>query len=838
MNKLLYFFLIVPILVISQNKIQGIVIDSENHNPLPYASVITNTNSGTLTNTKGKFIIESSSTISAIEVSYVGYKSVKIDITNKDKFVKIKLKPSVENLNEVLITAKENPALQLIRNTIENKSKNNIEKSLATFKFNAYNKVLVTANPDSISNKIDSIYVLKEGKKTFKKLDSTNFKFKKEIDVQHLFISEKVSEFKFQKGKKKKETILASRMAGLKQPLYEILALTFQDFSFYNEFYSIAGTKYINPIATNALKHYNYKILDTTKIQNKKTYVVYFKPKPKDEKNILGIEGLLYLDTETFAITKGIAELKGVVNVKAEQDYIYKQAYKTWFPSNQNIVLKKGNNSKKMLLFGGAVKFSSNKPNDSIIKPKGKKPEDITYFISKTTNSNIEINTTVKVKNSASTLEFNEDAHKKPTEFWNTYRTDSITKRGITTYYKLDSIAEEEGIDKKINLARHILKGEYPTKYLNLNLGKIINLNNYEGLRLGFGGATNRNFSTKFRIESYAAYGTKDNKFKYSFGGAVRLNKDYNTWFGANYTNDISEAASLNFISKNTSFSPVNPRNLNISKFYNYKTIKGYLTHDIQPNLEAKLQFSTGKYKPLFDYQYVSGDKNLNEYNLTTAAIGIQYNPKNEYMNSPIGKLTIKNEYPQITFQATKSIKNMLDSDFGFTQFNLRIFHKIKRLRKATTSILLEGGIVFGDAPITHLYNTTPNYTQKNPWFNRITFAGKNSFETMGYNEFISDRFSALHIKHQLKPFKITKKFHPQVTLVTRTALGTIDNIAYHKNITFKSLKKGYFESGIELNELFKGLGFSTFYRYGPNQNLKVSDNLAVKLTYKFRLGF
>ena len=55
-------------------------------------------------------------------------------------------------------------------------------------------------------------------------------------------------------------------MAGLQQPIYEFLGVTFQDFSFYNEFYTIAGTKYINPIAKNALKHYNYKILDT--IQN------------------------------------------------------------------------------------------------------------------------------------------------------------------------------------------------------------------------------------------------------------------------------------------------------------------------------------------------------------------------------------------------------------------------------------------------------------------------------------------------------------------------------------------------------------------------------------------
>ena len=391
---------------------------------------------------------------------------------------------------------------------------------------------------------------------------------------------------------------------------------------------------------------------------------------------------------------------------------------------------------------------------------------------------------------------------------------------------------------KKINLARNILKGYFPTKYVNLNLGKIINLNNYEGLRIGFGGVTNTNFSNKFKIEGYAAYGTKDKDFKYSYGGSLRLIKETNTWFGVNYTNDIQEAASLHFISKNTSFSPINPRNLNISKFFNYKTYSGNIVHDIQPNLEVKLQFKTGKYEPLFEYQFISEGKTYTNYKLTSASIGFQYNPFSEYMNSPVGKLTIKNKFPQFTFQLSKSLKDVFESDFDFTQINFRILHKIKRLRKATTTLMLEGGVVFGDAPLTHLYNSTPNYTYKSPWMKRITFAGKNSFETMGYNEFISDRYLAFHFKHDLKPIKISNKFRPQFTFVSRAAIGAIENQSYHQGIDFRSLKSGYYESGLELNRLFKGFGASAFYRYGPNQNTRVSDNLAVKLTYKLNLGF
>lgn len=838
MKKVLTLLIyILPLLVVSQNQIRGIVTDSKTDKPLPFASIITNTGFGVLTDVDGNFSIETKNSFNAIKISYIGYTPVEIPIKTNTPFLSIKLTSSIENLNEILITAKENPALEIIKNTIKNKSKNNIEKALNTYKFNTYNKILVTANPDSINGKIDSIYKLKkDGEKQFISVDSSNYKFKKDLIKQHLFISEKISEFKFEKGKKQKEIVLASRMAGLKQPIYELLAITFQDLSFYHEFYTLAGTKYTNPIANNALKKYNYKILDTIDNEIGSSILIHYKP--KKEKGNLGIEGVLYIDTKQFAINKAIAELKGLINIKATQNFSYQEQYQIWFPKTMNVMLRKGETKENVALFGGAIKVSESKKNDSIIRTNTKGESDITYFISKSTNSNIQINTPINVKKSATTIQFKDDAHKKPVDFWNLYRTDSLTQRGKTTYIYLDSVAKTEGVEKKINFARNILKGYFPTKYINLNLGKILNLNNYEGVRLGFGGETNSDFSSIFKIESYIAYGTKDKDFKYSVGASTRVNKNSNTWIGGSFTNDLKEAAALDFIKENNSFSPINPRNLNIDKFYNYKIVKAFVSHDIQPNLEAKLQVSSGDYLPVFEYQFNSLDKNLIAYKLTLATLGFQYNPKNEYMNSPVGKLKIKNAFPQFTFQFTKSFENVFHSDFDFTQINLRISHKIKPLKKATTTILAEGGIVFGDTPISHLFNATPNYTFKSPWRKRITFAGKNSFETMGYNEFISDKFAALHVKHQLKPFIISEKFKPQLTAVTRVAIGEIENPEYHSGLTFKGLNKAYLESGLEFNNLFKGFGLSSFYRYGVYKNDLWSDNLAIKLTYKLSIGF
>ncbi|MFK5878657.1 MAG: DUF5686 family protein [Flavobacteriaceae bacterium] len=839
MKKLLLLLLFFPFISFSQYQISGVLTDSKTNEPLPFATILINEYNGTVTNIDGEFILKSNKKIEKVFISYIGYDSKNIDISKNNSFLKIALTPNVESLNEVVITSKENPALQIIRNAIKNKKQNNIELSLNSFKFNSYNKLVITANPDSISSKIDSIYRMKNGIKEFAYVDSMNYVFKKQLDRTHLYLTEKISNYTFESGKKKKETILASRMAGLKQPLYEFLAITIQDFDFYDDTYTVIGTKYANPIADNALKQYDYKILDTVKNTQGNSFMIYYKPKKK--KDIAGLQGVLYIDNQSFAITSAIAELRGIVEVKATQSYEYIDAYSIWFPIETHITIKKGENDEAISLLGGAISFSQEdepKQDSTLIKPNRIKPEDLLYFSSKSTNFDIEINQPVTVKRSANTIEILDDAYKKDEEFWNQYRTDSISQRGKETYVFLDSVVVAEGVEKKLNIARKVLKGYFPTKYVDLDLGKIISYNNYEGFRLGIGGITNTNFSQKYRIESYVAFGTKDTNIKFKFGGSARLNRETNTWIGVNYTDDLKEAAAMNFISERNGFFALNTRNLNLSEFYNYKTTNILLEHDIQPNLETKLQLSAGKYKPTFNYTYISPSKLLQDYNLTTAIIGFQYNPNSEYMNSPLGKMRIKNGSPQFTLQITKSFEDLFESDFDFTRVNLKIKYDFKQLRGSTTKFLFQGGIVFGETPVSHLFNHSPNNNFQNPWARRVTFSGTNSFETMGYNEFLSDKFVSLQIKHEFKRFKVSDRINPRLSLVTRAGVGYLEDHIYHNGITIKTMEKGYFESGIELNSILFGLGFNAFYRYGAYQNPVWSDNLSVKLSYTLSLGF
>ena len=85
---------------------------------------------------------------------------------------------------------------------------------------------------------------------------------------------------------------------------------------------------------------------------------------------------------------------------------------------------------------------------------------------------------------------------------------------------------------------------------------------------------------------------------------------------------------------------------------------------------------------------------------------------------------------------------------------------------------------------------------------------------------------------------KLAYKIKPQIAVVTRMAFGTMDKPEQHLGLGYKTLEKGFFESGVEANQIFKGFGLTFFFRYGPNGLPKFEDNLSLKISYVLDLGF
>ncbi len=833
----LFLLLFLSSLSFCQQRITGIIKDTTSKEPLPFATIFLPTGEGVITDMEGKFEWELPSGSNYFTVSYVGYAPKTVLVQPNLSFYLILLDETTEKLSEVVVVGGENPAVGIIRKAIETKDKNNPEKALKTFRFNTYSRLLVSANPDSINGALDSIYKIEQnGVKKLVKIDSSNFELKNRLNNMHLYITEKVSEYTFSREKGRRETILATRMAGFKDPVYEVLAIQLQSFSFYENNYVIFGTTYTNPLANEAMKVYDYKILDTLTAQERPSYMIYYKPKKKGK--TAGLEGLLYIDAETFALQKAIAQLKAVIDVNAEQVFEYYPGEKVWFPLSKHLQLKKGASVDAISLFGNAVQIQPEiKAKDStVVRSNPQNPSDFMYLVSTEKNSDISVNIPLEIKGRGLAMELHEKASQREGAFWNAYRTDSLTARGVETYRFIDSVAAKEKIERKIVFARKLLQGFYPTRYIDLDLRYLLKYNGYEGFRIGIGGVTNTTFSQKYQWNGYIVYGTKDKTFKYSVGAAVRIQPFTQSWLGIFYTDDLVETGSSFFITDGRSFSLFEPRLFNIERFHATQTMGAYLLHDVTAKLQTRLQFTTNSIAPTYNYTFNPNGTPYTNFKTAAATLALQWNPFSEYLSVPGEKREIKKGYPQFTLQVTQGFKGVLEGNFNFTKYNLRSYYETSLWNRTLTSFLLEGAAAFGDLPLTELYHNSPNNPNKTTLLKRFSVAGRNSFETMYFNEFFSDRYAFLQVKHQLKPFAITHKFQPQLVVASRFALGNVAHIERHSDVTFSALNKGFLESGFEINKLFKGLGVSLFYRYGAYHLPRFEDNISFKFTFYLSL--
>lgn len=810
----------------SQKKLCGQVLDIDTNVPVAFAKVVYNDES-IYTDWEGKFCFEYKNDGKPLVIFYKTYLKKTYYLPENKKELLIKMTKTESTSAEEIYS--ENKVNSIIKKVSENRKINQIEKALGDFEYKNYEQLTFTANPDSISEKIDTIYKKNWlGKKKIK-LDSTNYKFKRFIETHHIYQTEKVNQIQHNK-KGTKETVIASRMAGFKKPIYEYLGLDLVPYNLYDSKLVIFEVPVKNPISADGRKNFVFKLLDTVTVENRKAYRIYFQPKNIKSSNL---RGLLFVDAENYGIAKAFYRIYGVVNFNATYTFKFLNNEKLWFPDKRTFTIVKGNNDEDIAILGGTIKFAStvndrikNDASDNIYLKLESKPFDV------------KVNTQSDFKNKYIKIDVPESGLSKPESYWKTFSKDSLDIRKATTYTSLDSISQAEKIENKIVFGRKIFNGYLPISMVDLDLRSLIKFNNWEGFRLGIGGITNDKLSKKYKVGGYVGYGLKDEKWKFGLLGSYALERKTNTWISGSYSDDLSEIGQILFYTQSRRFKIYDPRPFNVPTFYNNKMYSLFLETKYIPKTESYFAVSRNNITPLFEYVFTNNDTDYTKYVITQAVASFQWNPFSEYMQTSDGRIEINKRFPKFNLQVTKALKNVFDSDFDFTKIDCRGSYDIPYLSGQLTSIVFQAGLGFGDIPITHLYSVAPNNLERNSFLKRVNFAGKNSFETMFYNEFFSNNYAVLHLRHSFDRIKISYSIKPVLSVVTRMAIGSLEAKYKHFGRNFNTLEKGYFESGIELNKAFKGLGLGFYYRYGPYALAHFEDNIALKISFNLDLGF
>lgn len=829
--KTYWFFIALMLLALpikAQTTFKGVVKDASSHAPVPFVSIKTNNGMLYFTDAKGKFLLTILDTVTTIQISRVGFESQKLEVKAHQYYKNIYLKPFDTN-KEAL--SKKNTAQKIIKNVIFYKKHNDPLLRFKTFDFKTYNKTLVTATPDSLKGNIDSVFITRNGFKILTKVDSSDYKLKQIITKNHLFLLEKLSLFQYVKNNLK-ETILDAKMAGFKKPLYEILGFNLQSFSVYNNHYELAETKYISPLSDHLYNEYDFTLLDEAWVEGRKTAVIYFKNKKKSKSK--GLEGVLYIDKSNFGVAKAVLGVGGILNISGVHDFEYSVEKDIWFPKHKKFIITKGKNNEDIQILGLKIHFDN---NDILEMPShDKKLSDYLYLISESKNFDIQIDQPVNIKRPSIAIQAKEEPTKVHRQLMDSLCIQHLDDRTPNTYRVLDSLSVKNKLESRIAIARKFRFGYLPIGKIDVDLKKIFTFNNHEGLRFGIGGMSNEKLSSLYKLEGYTAYGTKDGVFKYHLGSSVRVGNFSNSWIGMSYTDDVRELGSTKFLVEKTPFKIYDGRPFNITNFYNIVSLRAYIETRIIPKTESVWEISHNIIEPKFNYMFANMGREYRIFNLTTAQVSIQWNPFSDYMQTPIGRFEIEKRFPKFTFQLTKTLPKIIENDFDFFKIDFKFDYEKEYLNKQKTGLILNAGLTVGDVPITHLFNMLPNNPTKDNLWERLTTAGKNSFETMFYNEFFSSNYVFLQAKHAFVDVPLFQKKKPTIVLVSRFAYGNMNRMSQHIGLPFKTLEKGYYESGIEINQLYKGFGLSGFYRYGPYQFENIKDNLALRLTFAIQL--
>jgi hypothetical protein len=792
-------FLFIHTLLFSQsNTVSGKIIDSQTREPLAFVNILVNKDIHvTQSDIDGLFNISYPGKLDSLRLSYVGYENYTFVPGNKTKNIVIDLKRKQVQLNEVVVFPGENPAHRIINKMIENKDKNNPEK-LGSFSYTSYNKMIFSAKLDSVKTDTG-------------KVDSNLIRAKKFFDKQYLFLMESVTDRKFMYPDRNSEKLIASKVSGFKDPLIALLVTQMQSFSFYNDLIKIGDNNYITPVCKNSIEKYFFLLEDTLYQGGDTVYVISYKP--HKNKNFDGLKGLLYINTNGYAIQNVIAEPaneeNGGLAIKIQQKYELIDN-KQWFPVQLNSdFIFKNVSVNKVNLYGEGRSYLK----DIVLNPEFKKSDF--------TNVDLEV----------------KDGDNEPQDkIWNKYRRDSLTEKDKRTYHVIDSLGKAKNLDKTIHIFEALASERIPYKYFDFDIGRFLSFNDHEGWRFGLGIHNNLHLSDRFLAGGYVSYGLRDQVLKYGGDASVRFLDKYDCHFGVNYINDVAESGGIEYYESHGLLSDAMFRNIMVNRMDKIVREQVFLKFTAIKYLKANITLSQINKTPTYDYYYGATNGNVsllfNNYYFTELGAYLSYSYKEKFIKTQHYKISEGTKYPIVMFNYIKGFNNFLGGQYAYNRYEIKIKKSFFIKDLGTTSFQFQGGYIDGNLPYCNLFNGIGSYE-------RFTIACPNSFGTMRMNEFLSNRYAALFLTHSFGKLLFRfKKFTPEPAICTNVCIGSLNNPDNHYNVVIHTLDKGYIESGLMLNSILStgayGIGVGAFYRYGYYALPAFNMNMAYKVVLTF----
>lgn len=778
--------------------LRGKILQSTTEEPIPFAHVYWGgfEAKGVVSDVRGEFQLRMQPSADTLVFSHVSYEKLNISTSEVGQRTKFYLAPKQIELKEMVFLAGENPAFPILLNAIANRKTNN-PHNLNSYRYESYDKMIFTL--DGISD--DGI---------------RRTRFDTLFDGGHLLVSESLSEVVYKKPGKRHEKVKASQISGLGSLMTALVSSTIQPFSFYDEYITVMEIPYLHPMTADGFKKYNYFLEDSLQSNGTISYVISFQP--QEGKGYLLGSGFMTISKHQYALENIVfksldnrSDLEFELHQKNRWDGQY------WFPEQTNsIYLFKNFDIKGIPMKLVSQNFVSDVRLNEIIASREIPKVGLVYDIQ---NERFAIDLV---------------------------RRDSLTiaeKRAFTRFEEMDA-RKLRWSRRVVNVLTQLLSGRVSIGAVDILTERLVRINQYEGFALGMGLASNQELSRHLELDGYIRYGFRDQAWKYGLGTSVLINDVLESRFRFSYSQDIAEIGSNPFMRTRT-FSTAS----DVFRAYhaqNMDAVERYAVEFSQlpfQNWRLGLTASTENRTPFWTAtsELPTLESIFQSFQATEVGFNLRY-ISNE-STSKIGRQILPGpvSYPVVHLHASRAIPDVLAGTADFWRLAFKTQHQWRK-GVSTHQLNIEGLSIWGERVPISYFNTGFGI---HPQERNFSISLPGYFQTMHIYEFFSDRAIYANYSYLTGPLYERNRrvltIAPQLNLIQAFAIGAVKQSLGGASFPFKTMERGYWESGIALQNIvkyrsgfgFQGIGLGAYYRWGAYANPTLQENLFVNLSLR-----
>ncbi|WP_169719515.1 DUF5686 family protein [Olivibacter sitiensis] len=341
---------------------------------------------------------------------------------------------------------------------------------------------------------------------------------------------------------------------------------------------------------------------------------------------------------------------------------------------------------------------------------------------------------------------------------WDQLRPIPLDNLEADIYKNIDTLQRIPSFRRTMDIATLLLAGYKSFDKFEIGpVNTFYSFNPVEGFRLRVGGRTTPNLSKRFYMETYAAYGFRDQKWKYFLSGTYSFNNESVYHFPLHYMRVSYQkdtkipGQELQFVQEDN-FLLSFKRGDNNRWLYN-ETYKVEYIKEFENHFSYQLGFSRWQQQAAgvlaFQRQTAEGIENIPYINNSEASLELRYAPNEKFYQGKLYRIPIINKYPIFTLRYAAGIKGLFNGDHEYHHLSGAISKRSYLSQFGYVDWMVDGGYIFGkEIPFALL--SLPRANQ--------TYAYQlNSYNMMNFMEFVSDKYVNLNIQYYMNGFLFNK---------------------------------------------------------------------------------